>query len=88
MSLSTHDIMLTWVSLVHAGSYLPGALSQHLQDELGISLAEQDLLNSLVHKQMFVRRCVCLAIFGTCAATETQTYKIDQIEIIAVSAAV
>ena len=47
MSLSTHDFMLAWVSLVHAGSYLPGALSQHLQEELGISLPEQDLLKQL-----------------------------------------
>ena len=39
--------MMTWVSLVHAGSYLPAALSQHFQDELGISLAEQDLLKQL-----------------------------------------
>ena len=39
--------MLPWVSLVHAGSYLPGALSQHLQDQLGISLPEQDLLKQL-----------------------------------------
>jgi len=39
--------MLTWVSLVHAGSYLPGALSQHLDEQLGISLSEQDLLKQL-----------------------------------------
>ncbi len=43
----TQDFMLTWVSLVHAGSYLPAALSQHLQERLGISLAEQDLLKQL-----------------------------------------
>lgn len=47
MSTKKHDYMLTWVSLVHAGSYLPGALNQHLQDELGISLAEQDLMKQL-----------------------------------------
>lgn len=47
MTLTTHEMMLTWVSLVHAGSYLPAALSQHLQTELGISLAEQDLLKQL-----------------------------------------
>lgn len=47
MSLSTHDFMMAWVSLVHAGSYLPSALSQHLRDELGISLPEQDLLKQL-----------------------------------------
>ncbi len=39
--------MITWVSLVHAGSYFPGALSRHLQEELGISLPEQDLLKQL-----------------------------------------
>lgn len=39
--------MLTWVSLVHAGTYLPGALSQQLQEDLGISLPEQDLLKQL-----------------------------------------
>lgn len=47
MDLSQHDVMMTWVSLVHAGTYLPRALSQHLQDELGVSLAEQDLLKQL-----------------------------------------
>lgn len=47
MTVTTHDLMLTWVSLVHAGSYLPGALSQHLQAELGVSLPEQDLLKQL-----------------------------------------
>ncbi len=47
MSLSKQDYMLTWVSLVHAGSYLPGALSQHLQEQLGITLSEQDLLKQL-----------------------------------------
>jgi len=47
MDLSQHDVMMTWVSLVHAGTYLPRALSQHLQEELGISLAEQDLLKQL-----------------------------------------
>lgn len=47
MTISTHDFMLTWVSLVHAGTYFPAALSQHLQSELGISLAEQDLIKQL-----------------------------------------
>ncbi len=42
-----HDLMLTWVSLIHAGSFLPAALGQHLQERLGISLAEQDLLKQL-----------------------------------------
>lgn len=47
MAKTEHDYMLTWASLVHAGIYLPAALSQHLHDELGISLAEQDLLKQL-----------------------------------------
>ena len=47
MSMSKDENMLTWVSLVHAGTYLPGALNQHLLVELGISLAEQDLLKQL-----------------------------------------
>ena len=47
MQVSKHDYMKTWVSLVHAGSYLPTALSSHLQSELGISLAEQDFLKQL-----------------------------------------
>ncbi len=44
---TTQDVMLAWVSLVHAGTYLPAALSSHLQESLGISLAEQDLLSQL-----------------------------------------
>ena len=51
MSLPTNEFMMAWVSLVHAGSYLPSALSQHLQDELGISLPEQDLLKQLGAEQ-------------------------------------
>ena len=47
MDISTHDTMLTWVGLVHAGSYLPRALGDHLHEELGISLPEQDLLKQL-----------------------------------------
>jgi len=47
MSAKKQDYMMTWVSLVHAGSYLPSALSQHFQDELGISMPEQDLLKQL-----------------------------------------
>jgi len=36
---SLHDTMLTWVSLVHAGTYLLG--------EVGLSVPEQDLLSRL-----------------------------------------
>ncbi len=39
--------MMAWVSLVHAGTWLPMQLSRHFENELGISLAEQDLLNQL-----------------------------------------
>lgn len=41
------DHMMAWVSLVHAGTYLPTQLSNYLEGELGISLAEQDLMNQL-----------------------------------------
>jgi len=47
MELTRHDIMMTWVSLVHAGTHFPRALSQYLQDEVGVSLPEQDLLKQL-----------------------------------------
>ena len=39
--------MTAWVSLVHAGTYFPGELSRHLQEKLGISISEQDLLKQL-----------------------------------------
>lgn len=45
--ITTHDFMLAWVSLVHAGTYLPSLLSAQLQERLEISLAEQDLLSLL-----------------------------------------
>ena len=45
--VTTHDYMLAWVSLAHAGTFLPADLSNHLQDETGVSLAEQDLLSQL-----------------------------------------
>ena len=41
------DYMMSWVSLVHAGTWLPAQLSQYLEDRLGISLPEQDLLSQL-----------------------------------------
>lgn len=47
MELTRHDIMMTWVSLVHAGTHFPRSLSHYLQQELGISLPEQDLLKQL-----------------------------------------
>ncbi|MDJ0749415.1 MAG: MarR family transcriptional regulator [Woeseiaceae bacterium] len=47
MARTKHDYMLAWATLVHVGTFLPSALSQYLHDELGISLAEQDLLKQL-----------------------------------------
>lgn len=47
MNAAKDEYMLAWVSLVHAGTFLPGTLNQHLHEELGISLAEQDLLKQL-----------------------------------------
>lgn len=47
MTHDTHDVMMTWVSLVHAGTFFPAALSEQLQGELQISLAEQDFLKQL-----------------------------------------
>lgn len=47
MQHDTHALMLTWVSLVHAGTWLPAELSRYLQAELGISLSEQDLLRQI-----------------------------------------
>jgi DNA-binding MarR family transcriptional regulator len=48
MTITKNDYMLTWASLVQAGSHLPAELGQHLQVELGLSLAEQDLLKQLM----------------------------------------
>ena len=47
MAVTKHDYMLTWVSLVDAGSYLPAELGRYLQAEIGLSLAEQDMLKQL-----------------------------------------
>ena len=48
MAVTKNDYMLTWVSLVHAGTYLPAELGRYLQAEVGLSLAEQDLLKQLM----------------------------------------
>ena len=45
--LGIHDWMPAWVSLVHAGTTLTAGLDAHLQEQLGISLPEQDLLKQL-----------------------------------------
>lgn len=38
---------MSWVSLVHLGTWLPMKLDKHFSEELGISLSEQDLLSQL-----------------------------------------
>jgi DNA-binding MarR family transcriptional regulator len=48
MAITKNDYMLTWANLLQAGTYLPAELGQHLQEELGLSLAEQDLLKQLM----------------------------------------
>jgi len=48
MAVSKNDYMLTWANLVHVGNHLPARLERHLQAELGIALAEQDLLKQLM----------------------------------------
>lgn len=48
MAVSKNDYMLTWASLVNVGSRLPAELGRYLQAELGITLAEQDLLKQLM----------------------------------------
>ncbi len=47
MVLTKHDWMLAWVNLVHSGSWLTSSLDSHLREELGIGVAEQDLLKQL-----------------------------------------
>jgi DNA-binding MarR family transcriptional regulator len=48
MAITKNDYMLTWASLMHAGTHLPAELGRYLQAELGLSLAEQDLLKQLM----------------------------------------
>jgi DNA-binding MarR family transcriptional regulator len=48
MTVTKNDYMLTWVSLVLAGSQLPAELGRHMQAQLGLSLAEQELLKHLM----------------------------------------
>lgn len=47
MEVTKHDTMLTWVSFVHASTYMMSALDRELRDKVGISLAEHDLLSRL-----------------------------------------
>lgn len=48
MTVTKNDYMLTWFSLVQAGSYLPAELERYLQAEVGLSLTEQELLKQLM----------------------------------------
>ena len=45
--INRHDYMMAWVSLVTAGSILATELNSYLQEELGISVPEQDMLKQL-----------------------------------------
>lgn len=47
MKLEEQDWMMTWASLIHAGTFLRHGLEGELRKELGISLAEQDLIKQL-----------------------------------------
>lgn len=47
MMRSDENLMLTWVSLVHVSTFLRQGLESLLEQKLGISLAEQDLLKQL-----------------------------------------
>ncbi|MDX1556542.1 MAG: MarR family transcriptional regulator, partial [Xanthomonadales bacterium] len=47
MRVSKQDWMMTWVSLVHAATFLRSGLEAELRKSLGISLAEQDLIKQL-----------------------------------------
>ncbi len=47
MEVTRHDWMLAWVSFVHASTYMISQLDRHLRDEVGVSLAEHDLLSQL-----------------------------------------
>ena len=48
MTVRKNDYMQVWANLLQAGTYLPAELGRHIQRELGISLAEQDLLKQLM----------------------------------------
>lgn len=43
----TRSMMQAWVSLIHAGTHFRHGLEKSLRDEIGISLAEQDLIKQL-----------------------------------------
>ncbi len=47
MSMKKRDWMMTWASLIHAGTFLRQGLESELRKQLGISLAEQDLIKQL-----------------------------------------
>lgn len=47
MSITRHDWMQTWVSLIHAATHLRTGLEETFRTELGFGLSEQDLLKQL-----------------------------------------
>ncbi len=47
MAIRKQDWMQTWVSLIHASTYLRHGLEQALRAELGFGLSEQDLIKQL-----------------------------------------
>lgn len=51
MAIKEQDWMMAWVSLAHAGTFLTDSLSQRLKEELGFTLAEQDLLKQVAVNQ-------------------------------------
>jgi len=51
LETSDENPMLAWVSLVHASSRLTQGLDAALQEDVGISMAEQDLLKQIAVNQ-------------------------------------
>ena len=45
--ITKHDHMMAWVSLITAGSTMAAAMNAYMEEKLGISLPEQDLLKQL-----------------------------------------
>lgn len=45
--LPNHELMLTWVSLIHASTFLKDSLEREFQQHLDITMGEQDLLKQL-----------------------------------------
>lgn len=47
MTLSPHDWMQAWVNLLHLGTFYGADVDAHCRKELGIGIAEQDLIKQL-----------------------------------------